>query len=116
MNWLPNILPVNESGVQSELRSSLLAQDRSETHTIVDFQTEIDMMWSVDLFNDEIHTFEEVIHQLIKATGCTRGRAEDLSWTVHREGKANVYQATFEECLRVAGVLGEIGLLTQIKG
>ncbi|PSQ69055.1 MAG: hypothetical protein BRD31_06465 [Bacteroidetes bacterium QH_2_64_26] len=29
--------------------------------------------WFVILFNDEVHTFEEVIEQLVKATGCSRG-------------------------------------------
>ena len=28
--------------------------------------------WFVILFNDEVHTFEEVIGQLVKATGCSR--------------------------------------------
>ncbi|PSQ72236.1 MAG: hypothetical protein BRD26_02705, partial [Bacteroidetes bacterium QH_1_64_81] len=37
--------------------------------------------WFVILFNDEVHTFEEVIGQLVKATGCSRGEAEDMAWT-----------------------------------
>ena len=36
--------------------------------------------WFVVLFNDEVHTFEEVIGQLVKATGCSRGKAEDLAF------------------------------------
>ena len=76
----------------------------------------VETLWSVDLFNDEIHTFEEVIFQLIKAISCTRGRAEDLSWTVHLEGKARVFDGEFESCLRVCGVLNEIGLVTEIRG
>ncbi|NQV72292.1 ATP-dependent Clp protease adaptor ClpS [bacterium] len=94
------------------LEKEVLVAEEQESNAQVD----IDLLWSVDLFNDEVHTFEEVIHQLMKATNCTRGRAEDLSWTVHREGKANVFQSVFEDCLRVAGILNEIGLATQIKG
>ncbi|NNF03823.1 MAG: ATP-dependent Clp protease adaptor ClpS [Rhodothermales bacterium] len=76
----------------------------------------LDEPWHVILYNDEIHTFDEVIGQLIKATGCSRGRAEDLAWTVHTKGKAEVFSGTFEECLRVEGVLAEIGLVTEIRG
>lgn len=76
----------------------------------------VDTAWRVLLFNDEIHTFEEVIVQIIKATGCSRGRAEDLTWTVHHEGKAQVYEGDFESCLKVEGVLSEIGLITRILG
>lgn len=75
-----------------------------------------DEPWHVILFNDEVHTFEEVIGQLMKATGCSRGEAEDLTWTVHNEGKANVYEGTFEECFEVQSVLKEIQLVTEIRG
>lgn len=75
-----------------------------------------DEPWSVILFNDEVHTFEEVIGQLIKATGCSRGKAEDLAWTVHSEGKATVYEGSFEECFEVQSILKEIQLITEIQG
>ncbi len=72
--------------------------------------------WRVILFNDDIHTFEEVIFQVVKATGCSFDQAERHAWTVHTEGKANVYEGEFEDCFRVQGVLREIGLVTQIEG
>ena len=99
-----------------EILSTIRFKEKSQTEVAVLVQTEIDILWSVDLFNDEIHTFEEVIIQLIRATGCTRGQAEDFAWTVHREGKAKVYHSDFEGCLRVAGILNQIGLMTQILG
>ncbi|MFO8099581.1 MAG: ATP-dependent Clp protease adaptor ClpS [Salinibacter sp.] len=75
-----------------------------------------DEPWTVILFNDEVHTFEEVIGQIMKATGCNRSKAEDLTWTVHNEGKATVYEGTFEECFEVQSVLKEIQLVTEIRG
>lgn len=72
--------------------------------------------WRVILFNDEIHTFEEVIFQIVKATGCSFDQAERHAWTVHTEGKDTVYEGDFEACFRVQGVLREIGLITQIEG
>jgi len=72
--------------------------------------------WSVLLFNDEVHTFDEVIIQLIKATGCSRGQAEDMTWKVHLEGRARVFTGEFEECLRVEAILSMIGLITKILG
>ncbi len=76
----------------------------------------LDEPWRVVVFNDEIHTFEEVIFQLVKATGCTFDRAERHAWTIHTEGKDCVFNGAFEECFRVQGVLNEIGLITQIEG
>jgi len=72
--------------------------------------------WRVLLFNDEVHTFDEVIRQIIKATGCSLGQAEGLTWQVHHQGKAQVYEGEFEECLKVESVLSEIDLITRIVG
>lgn len=72
--------------------------------------------WRVILYNDEIHTFEEVIHQVMKATGCSAEQAERHAWTVHTEGKDCVYEGDFEECFRVQGILREIQLVTEIEG
>ena len=72
--------------------------------------------WRVILYNDEIHTFEEVIVQLVKATGCSSSQAQRHAWTVHTEGKDKVYEGAFEECFRVQGVLREIQLVTEIEG
>lgn len=78
--------------------------------------TEINAPWRVILYDDDIHTFDEVISQIIKATGCGHGKAEELTWKVHNEGKATVFEGEFEECLRTDSVLKEIQLVTEIKG
>lgn len=69
----------------------------------------------VILFNDDVHTFEEVISQLIKATKCTGQRAEALAWEVHTTGKAIVYAGELSRCVEVSGILEEILLMTQIE-
>ncbi len=72
--------------------------------------------WRLILYDDDIHTFDEVISQLMKATGCSLSEAEDITWKVHNEGKATVHEGEFEECLRIDNVLKEIQLVTEIKG
>jgi ATP-dependent Clp protease adaptor protein ClpS len=79
-------------------------------------ETRLDAPWRVILYNDEVHTFDEVIFQLMKATGCSLSEAKALTWKVHTEGKAAVYEGSFEECFRVQGVLREIQLITEIQG
>ncbi|HUI31036.1 MAG TPA: ATP-dependent Clp protease adaptor ClpS [Candidatus Acidoferrales bacterium] len=69
----------------------------------------------VILFNDAWHTFEEVIGQIIKATGCDTKRAEQITMEVHTKGKAVVFEGEMTECLRVNSVLEEISLHTQIE-
>jgi len=72
--------------------------------------------WFVVLYNDDIHTFNEVILQLVRATSCSLEQARAFAWTVHTEGKATVYTGPFEECLRVKGVLEQIALVVDIRG
>ncbi|HUI10586.1 MAG TPA: ATP-dependent Clp protease adaptor ClpS [Bacteroidota bacterium] len=69
----------------------------------------------VILFNDDIHTFDEVIAQLIKATGCARSKAEALAMEVHTNGKAVVFSGELPRCVEVSAVLEEIRLMTQIE-
>ena len=77
--------------------------------------TDTDHPVRVILFNDNVHTFDEVIDQLIKATGCSHDKAETYAWEVHTKGKAAVYEGTLEECMRVTSILEEIALHTQIE-
>jgi ATP-dependent Clp protease adapter protein ClpS len=69
----------------------------------------------VILFNDDIHTFDEVIVQLIKATGCSFDKAIELTNEVDKMGKASVFEGEMPDCLRVSSILEEIALHTQIE-
>ena len=104
------------AGPRSGLAWYAAATPETEVIEEEETATRLDSPWRVILYNDEIHTFDEVIFQLIKATGCTVERAEALAWQVHTQGKANVFEGTFEECFRVQGVLREIQLVTEIEG
>jgi ATP-dependent Clp protease adaptor protein ClpS len=68
----------------------------------------------VVLYNDDWHTFEEVIVQLIKAVSCSFERARSLAFEAHTIGKAVVFTGTIQDCLKVSSVLEEIALNTQI--
>ncbi len=81
----------------------------------VDGDTLIQSPAKVILFNDEIHTFEEVIEQLIKALRCDTSTAEGLTWEVHSAGQASVFEGPMNECVTISGVLEEIALHTQIE-
>ena len=78
-------------------------------------KTNISLGSRVILFNDDWHTFEEVIAQIIKATKCSFIEARDKTFEVHVNGKAVVYSGEMADCLRVSGILEEILLHTQIE-
>ncbi|ANT63866.1 MULTISPECIES: ATP-dependent Clp protease adaptor ClpS [Prosthecochloris] len=75
----------------------------------------LDEAYRVILFNDDIHTFDEVILQIIKAVRCTRAKAEKHTWEVHTRGSSIVYRGALPDCLRVSAILEEIELTTEIQ-
>lgn len=81
----------------------------------LDEEIDVGLSARVILYNDEEHTFDEVISQIIKATGCSPAHAEGLTVEVHERGKAMVYDGTMNACLRVSAILEEISLNTQIE-
>ena len=81
---------------------------------IEDTTTEIGLESRVVLYNDDWHSFEDVIAQLMKATKCTFEQARDFAFEVHVKGKAIVFNGTLTGCLKVSSILEEIALNTQI--
>ncbi len=81
----------------------------------IDETTTLNIPAKVILFNDDVHTFEDVIFQLMKAINCTMEQGEAFAWEVHTRGKAIVFNGDLSECLKVSSVLEEIDLGTQIE-
>ena len=77
--------------------------------------TELLDAYRVVLFNDEEHSFDEVINQLIKAIRCSRQKAEKHTWEVHTRGRSIVYTGSMFLCLQVSSILEEIALKTEIQ-
>jgi ATP-dependent Clp protease adaptor protein ClpS len=77
-------------------------------------KTDVELECRVILYNDDWHTFEEVIEQLIKATNCSFDIARGYAFEVHVKGKAVVFTGDLQKCLRVSSILEEIALHTQI--
>ena len=94
---------------------NIYLQDKPIEETIIEDRTGTTDAAKVILYNDEVHTFDEVIIQLIKAIACSPEEAESIAWEVHSKGKAMVYEGEMPDCLRVSGILEEIALHTQIE-
>jgi ATP-dependent Clp protease adapter protein ClpS len=97
----------------SDMDILLSTQELEELDTIT--TDDVTNAAKVILFNDEVHSFDEVIDQIIKAINCSFKKAEKLTWEVHTKGKACVFDGDLPECLRVSSVLEEIALHTQVE-
>jgi ATP-dependent Clp protease adaptor protein ClpS len=88
--------------------------DNPKIDVLTEENISVGLVCKVILYNDDWHTFEEVINQLIKATNCSFEIARDLTFEVHVKGKALVFNGGMKDCLRVSSVLEEIALNTEI--
>ena len=77
-------------------------------------ETMVGLPLKVILFNDDWHTFDEVIAQLMKAINCSYAKARDYAFEVHVKGKSQIFSGMIQECLKVTSILEEIALNTQI--
>lgn len=89
--------------------------DKTET-SLEDYQSTLVIEpWNVILLNDDWHTFDEVILQLIKATGCTPQKALEITLEAHNNGEAVCFTGHRERCEHVASILEEIDLGVRIE-
>lgn len=68
----------------------------------------------VVVFNDNYHTFDEVVKVLQKAIGCSEQVGFYHAHTIHTKGKSDVYKGEMLDCIRVSSIIQEINLKTQI--
>ncbi|MGE5436319.1 MAG: ATP-dependent Clp protease adaptor ClpS [Syntrophothermus sp.] len=80
----------------------------------VDEDVEIGIISRVVLYNDDWHSFDEVILQVIKAINCSYEQARAHTFEVHVKGQSIIFTGEMSKCLRVSSVLEEIALNTQI--
>ena len=85
-----------------------------ELDIAIEEDSDVGLASKVILYNDDWHTFDEVIVQLIKAINCTFEQARGFAFEVHVKGKSIVFNGPLDQCLKVSSVLEEIALNTQV--
>ena len=89
-------------------------KEQQQIEIVEDQDTDITQASRVVLYNDNWHTFDEVIEQLMKAVNCTYEQARSFAFEVHVKGRAIVFSGSLKKCLKVTSILEEIALHTQI--
>ncbi|MFH1196926.1 MAG: ATP-dependent Clp protease adaptor ClpS [bacterium] len=80
----------------------------------IEDETIVGIPFKVILYNDDWHSFEEVINQLMKALKCNFEKARGFAFEAHVRGKAIVFDGQIEKCLKVASILEEIALHVEV--
>ena len=76
---------------------------------LIDDLLEVEDMFATVLFNDEVHTFDEVINTLMKALdNCDKNKATSFVTLIDKEGRALVKCSQFQQCTEVKRVVERI--------
>jgi ATP-dependent Clp protease adaptor protein ClpS len=70
---------------------------------------------NVILYNDEEHSMDQVISQIIKATKCSVGQASNIMFEAHKTGRAVCFSGHKERCELVCMVLEQLQLRCDIE-
>lgn len=105
---IPEIAPAPEKQIDADefLRELMRDKEQQDDESAGGFR--------VILYNDEIHSVDEVVLQIQKATGCDLEKAIEIMLEAHTRGRAICFRGGREECHRVARVLREIRLQVEV--
>ena len=78
---------------------------KGNTKEKVDLSTFLGKPHNVILFNDDEHSFDQVIRQLIKALRCSAEEASAFAQEAHTKSEAVVLSGNLERCEHVDRIL-----------
>ncbi len=89
-------------------------ETEQETFTLAEILAVVKESNKLILWNDEINTFDHVIHCLMKHLQYSETQAERIAWTVHNDGKCTILEGTYTEVEVYRKILKSEGLTVSI--
>ncbi len=86
-----------------------------ENPEILDSHTGNGEHWIVTVYNNEYNTWDEVVHILMVATGCSEDEADMETWEVDHLGKSVVHHGGQEDCETAAEIIAQIGIRVEVS-
>lgn len=90
-------------------------QTKEETFTLEEILSSLKTIHRLILWNDDVNTFDHVIHCLMKYLDYSESQAEKIAWTVHNKGKCAVLEGSFTEMEIYRKILKQEGLTVSVE-
>jgi ATP-dependent Clp protease adaptor protein ClpS len=90
-------------------------QVQEETFTLDEILAGLKETHRLILWNDEINTFDHVIHCLMKYLDYNEPQSEVIAWTVHNKGKCSILEGSFTEIEVYRKIFKQEGLTVSIE-
>jgi ATP-dependent Clp protease adaptor protein ClpS len=89
-------------------------ETKEETFTLDEILTSIKTTNRLILWNDDVNTFDHVIHCMMKYLDYTESQAEKIAWEVHTKGKCAVLEGSYTEMEIYRKILKQEGLTVSV--
>lgn len=89
-------------------------ETQEETFTLEQVLSSLKVNHRLILWNDEVNSFDHVIHCLVKYLDYSDPQAEKIAWKVHNDGKCNILEGSFTELEVYRKILQQEGLSVSI--
>ncbi len=90
-------------------------QTQEETFTLDEILSSLKTIHRLILWNDEINTFEHVIHCLVRYLDYAPNQALKIAEKVHNDGKCAILEGSFTEMEVYRKILQQEGLTVSIE-
>jgi ATP-dependent Clp protease adaptor protein ClpS len=89
-------------------------ETKEETFTLDEILSSIKTTNRLILWNDDINTFDHVIHCMMKYLDYTESQAEKIAWEVHTKGKCAILEGSYTEMEIYRKILKQEGLTVSV--
>ncbi|WP_432709377.1 ATP-dependent Clp protease adaptor ClpS [Pedobacter sp.] len=89
-------------------------ETKEETFTLEEILSSIKTTNRLILWNDDVNTFDHVIHCMMKYLDYTEPQAEKIAWEVHTKGKCAVLEGSYTEMEIYRKILKQEGLTVSV--
>ncbi len=92
----------------------MATETEEETFTLEEILSSIKTTNRLILWNDDVNTFDHVIHCMMKYLDYTEGQAEKIAWEVHNKGKCSILEGSYTEMEIYRKILQQEGLTVTV--
>lgn len=89
-------------------------ETKEETFTLEEILTSLKTSHRLILWNDDVNTFDHVIHCMVKYLDYTESQAEKIAWEVHTKGKCAILEGSYTEMEIYRKILQQEGLTVSV--
>lgn len=92
----------------------MATETKEETFTLEEILSSIKTTNRLILWNDDLNTFDHVIHCMMKYLDYTESQAEKIAWEVHNKGKCSILEGSYTEMEIYRKILQQEGLTVTV--